>query len=103
MDPTHAQPLDLESRCNNLPLIDSIGSDLLLPIALIALRKLKRTCTQYPIFSFIFTQGLTPTFNAFMSQFFTIEIPKTIKEALNNPKGKEAMFKKIENLERNET
>ena len=35
-----------------------------------------------------------------MSQFFTIEIPKTIKDA---PKWKEAILKKLENLERNET
>lgn len=45
-----------------------------------------KTCTKHPISSFVSYEHLSPSFVAFTSQMDSIEIPKSVHEALKVPK-----------------
>ena len=83
-EPMHAQSSNLKPGDIDLFFIDSSTSndDMFLPIAV---RKDKRTYTQHPISKFVSNHRLSPTFKSFVYQLSTIEIPKNVNEALDNP------------------
>ncbi|KAL5580295.1 hypothetical protein UlMin_012737 [Ulmus minor] len=98
----HAQSSNLKPGNIDPFFVDSNTSndDMFLPIAV---RKDKRTCTQHPISKFVSNHRLSPTFKSFVSQLSTIEIPKNVNEALDNPNWKEAMLEEMRALKRNKT
>uniref|UniRef100_A0A2N9GV59 Reverse transcriptase Ty1/copia-type domain-containing protein n=1 Tax=Fagus sylvatica TaxID=28930 RepID=A0A2N9GV59_FAGSY len=57
-------------------------SDLDLPIAI---RKVKRTCTDYPISNFVSFDRLTPSFKALTLSVSSLVVSKSYREALSHP------------------
>ena len=51
----------------------------------IALRNGVRTCTNHPICRFISYDGLSPSYQDFVSVLDSVQVPNSIKEALKNP------------------
>ena len=70
---------------------------------LIALRKGVRTCTDHPICRFISHDGLSPTYQDFVSVLDSVQIPNSIQEALKNLEWRKAVNKEIRALEKNDT
>lgn len=84
---------DLE---NAAPLID----DLDIPIAL---RKSVRTYTKHPICRFVTYDGLSQSYKAFVSALDSVQVLKSIQEALGNPEWRKAVNEEIKALEKNDT
>ena len=77
--------------------------DLNLPIAL---RKGTRSCTQHPRYSianYVSYHKLLPPFKAFVSNICSVEIPKSVQEALIVPEWKEAVLEEMIAPEKNGT
>ena len=53
--------------------------------------------------NFLSNHKLSPTLNSFIPQFSTIEIPKSVKEALSNLNWKEDMLEEMRSLKKNKT
>ena len=53
--------------------------------------------------NFMSYEQLSPSYRAFLSQLSHVEIPKSVQDALNNPKWKEVILEKIRALEKNQT
>lgn len=77
-----------------------VTDDLNIPIAL---RKGVRTCTKHPICRFITYEGLSPSYKTFVSTLDSVQVPKTIQEALGNPEWRKAVYEEIKALEKNGT
>lgn len=78
---------------------DTLEPDLDVPIAL---RKGKRSCT-YPIASFVSYGKLSLASRSMISTLDTINVPKTIGEALNHSGWRDAMIDEINALDHNNT
>lgn len=78
---------------------DTLEPDLDVPIAL---RKGKRSCT-YPIASFVSYGKLSAASRSMISTLDTIHVPKTIGEALNHSRWRDAMIDEINALDHNNT
>ena len=74
--------------------------DLDLPITV---RKGVRSCTQYPISNFISYDSLSPSYITFLSSLNSISIPQGWKEAIYDPKWKNAMVEEMKALAKNGT
>ncbi|RVW30881.1 Retrovirus-related Pol polyprotein from transposon TNT 1-94 [Vitis vinifera] len=75
-------------------------NDLYMPIAL---RKGVRSCTQHPISNFISYDRLSSKYHAFVTNLSNIEIPRSIREALENPDWGQAVDDEIRVLKKNGT
>ncbi|CAN1754263.1 Retrovirus-related Pol polyprotein from transposon TNT 1-94, partial [Linum perenne] len=80
--------------------IPQSDTDLDVPIAI---RKGTRRCTQHPIGSYVDYTGLSPKYRAFITNMDSIEIPKSIHEALQNSKWKLAVEEELHALHKNQT
>ena len=69
----------------------------------IALRKGVRSCTQHPISNFISYDRLSSKYHAFVTNLSNIEIPRSIREALENPDWGQAVDDEIRVLKKNGT
>jgi len=72
----------------------------------IAIRNGTRTSTQhslYPLANFISYHRLGPANKAFTTNFSQESIPNTIKEAMLDPKWKEAALEEMRALQQNDT
>ncbi|RVW29009.1 Retrovirus-related Pol polyprotein from transposon RE1 [Vitis vinifera] len=69
----------------------------------ITLRKGVRTCTNHPICRFISYDGLSPSYQDFVSVLDSVQVPNSIQEALKNPKWRKAVNEEIRALEKNGT
>ena len=74
--------------------------DLDLPIAS---RKGVHSCTKYPMSTYVSYDKLSPTFLAFTSQLYLVDIPKNVLEALRVPKWRKPIKKEMIALEKNQT
>ena len=97
---------DSNATESSSPGIQSESSPLNIPIAL---KKRNRKCTQHPISKYV-NENLSPSFSAFTSQLFSVDVPTNINEALSYihealsvPKWKETVFEEMKALERNGT
>ena len=70
---------------------------------LVAIRKPVRSCTKHPMSNFISYSNLSSPLFAFTSKLSSVEIPKNVQVALEIPKWKEAVFKEMKALEKNNT
>ena len=77
-----------------------IYSDLDLPIAL---RKGTISCTQHPLANYISYHRLSPKYKSFLTTLSSIEIPKTVEDALKDRNWTKAMEEEMSALERNKT
>ncbi|KAH9716025.1 protein kinase domain-containing protein [Citrus sinensis] len=69
----------------------------------IALRKGIRSCTQHPLSNFVSYKNLSSSYHTFVSQLSSVDIPKSIQEALKVPEWKKAVREEMEALEKNRT
>ncbi|KAE8673438.1 Detected protein of unknown function [Hibiscus syriacus] len=70
----------------------------------IALRKGVRSCTtKHPISNFVSYHKLSPDFKAFSTRIMDDELPKSIHEALEVPRWREAVFEELKALKKNDT
>ena len=69
----------------------------------VALRKGVRSCTQHPISNFISYDRLSSKYHAFVTNLSNIEIPRSIREALENPDWGQAVDDEIRVLKKNGT
>ena len=69
----------------------------------IAVRKGVRSCTQYPISNFVSYDSLSPSYRTFLSSLNSISIPQGWKEAIYDPKWKNAMVEEMKALAKNGT
>ncbi|XP_062090436.1 retrovirus-related Pol polyprotein from transposon RE1 isoform X1 [Humulus lupulus] len=69
----------------------------------IALRKGVRACTQHPIGNFVSYKILSPSYQAFVSTLDSVQIPRTIQEALTDPSWKKAIQDEVNALVKNGT
>ncbi|KAK8990121.1 hypothetical protein V6N11_008637 [Hibiscus sabdariffa] len=69
----------------------------------IAIRKGVRACTKHPILRFCGYTSLMPCFKAFTATLDARQIPKTVDEALRDPKWKKAVEEELTALENNAT
>lgn len=76
-------------------LVTKIQLLLLSLIVPIAIRKEVRTCSQHPISKFVSYNSLSPSYHAFVSSLSYVSITQGWKEAITNPKWKEAMVEEI--------
>ena len=74
--------------------------DLNLPIAV---RKGVRSCTQHPIGNFVSYNSLSPNYRAFVTALDSIQIPRDIQEALQQPEWTAAVNEEVQALEKNGT
>ncbi|KAH9649579.1 protein kinase domain-containing protein [Citrus sinensis] len=82
---------------NSLP---SFHLDLDLPIAHI---KSVGTCTKHPISKFVSYHRLSPSFKAFATNQSSVTTPRTVQDALANPKWREAICEELRALYKNRT
>jgi len=85
------------SDCENTA---SVIDDSNIPIAL---RKGVRSCTSHPISKFVSYEGLSPTYHAFVSVIDSVQIPKSIEEALKDSGWRKAVSNEISALNKNRT
>lgn len=85
------------SDCENTA---SVIDDSNIPIAL---RKGVRSCTSHPISKFVSYEGLSPTYHAFVSAIDSVQIPKSIEEALKDSGWRKAVSDEISALNKNRT
>lgn len=78
------------------PMVD----DLDLPIAH---RKGVRNCTQHSILKFVSYQGLSKSYQAFVSTLDSVQVPGSMQEALEHPEWRKAVNEEVSALERNGT
>lgn len=70
----------------------------------IAIRKGVRSCTtKHPISNFVSYHKLSPDFKAFSTRIMDDELPKSIHEALEVPRWREAVFEELKALKKNDT
>jgi hypothetical protein len=69
----------------------------------IALRKGVRSCTSHPINKFVSYEGLSPTYHAFVSAIYSVQIPKSIEEALKDSGWRKGVSDEISALNKNKT
>ncbi|EXC32791.1 DNA polymerase theta [Morus notabilis] len=69
----------------------------------IAHRKGVRTCTQHPISKFVSYDSLSPCFRAFTTKLCSVNIPRSIEEALAVPEWKNTVLEEMQALEKNNT
>ena len=69
----------------------------------IASRKGVRSCTKHPMSNYVSYDKLSPTFLAFTSQLFSVEIPKNVQEALRVPRWRKAIEEVMRALGKNQT
>ena len=82
---------------------EKVDSDSDLPIAL---RKEKRSCNMHPIYpmsNYVSNHRLSMSFNAFTTNVSSIVVPKTIQEALSEPKWRVAVMEEMNALAKNQT
>lgn len=91
-------PTSNESNPSSIPITQE--TDLDLPIAL---RKLSRTCTKHPISKHISYDNLSAKYRAFTTKISNLVIPRNIKEALDEPNWRSAVFEEMEALRKNGT
>ena len=84
----------------NYPHSSDAPDDLDIPIAL---RKGVKSCTQHPIPNFISYDRLSPRYYAFVTNMSNVEIPKSIREALQKPEWKQTIGDKIKAIKKNGT
>ena len=84
----------------NLNSLPSLDLDLNLPIAH---RKGVRTGTKHPISKFAYYHRLSPLFKAFAINLSYVTIPRTVQDALANPKWREAIHEELRALYKNRT
>ena len=100
----HGQESSLSASSEILglnPLLDKDELDL--PIAL---RKGTRECTRrplYPLSNFVSYKNLSPCLHAFVTQLSHVEIPKSIKDAMQVPEWKDVVLEEMRALEKNQT
>ncbi|KAK9177621.1 hypothetical protein WN943_026809 [Citrus x changshan-huyou] len=82
---------------NSLP---SFHLDLDLHIAHI---KSVGTCTKHPISKFVSYHRLSPSFKAFATNLSSVTTPRTVQDALANPKWREAICEELRALYKNRT
>ena len=94
---THIHPgkgtFDLE---NTAPITDDSN----IPIAL---RKGVRTCTNHPICRFVSYEGLSPSYQTFVSALDNVQVPNSIQEALKSLEWRKTFSEEIKALEKNGT
>ena len=91
---TFLQTLESKQPCSSL----DINLDILITI-----RKGVRTYTQHPLANFISFYQLKSTYKAFTTNLSLEPIPNIIKEALLDPRWKEAVFDEMSVLHKNDT
>lgn len=69
----------------------------------IALRKGVRSCTSHPIRNFVSYNSLSPAYRAFITSLDSVQIPRTIHEALKHPGWQKAVQDEVTALEKNGT
>ena len=62
-----------------------------------------RSCTSHPIYNFVFYEGLSPSFHAFVSNLNQVQVPRSIHKAVNIPEWKTTILEEIQTLEKNKT
>lgn len=62
-----------------------------------------RSCIQHRNSNFISYTGLSPDFRAFVANLDSVQAPKNIQEALNQPRWKNVVCEEIKALEKNNT
>ena len=85
------------SDCENTA---SVINDSNIPIAL---KKGVISCTSHPISKFISYEGLSPTYHAFVSAIDSVQIPKSIEEALKDSGWRKVVSDEINTLNKNKT
>ncbi|KAL9420128.1 hypothetical protein AB3S75_037830 [Citrus x aurantiifolia] len=88
----------IESKSLSIPQVHYDPLDL--PIAL---RKGIKSCTQHPLSNFVSYKNLSSSYHTFVSQLSSVDIPKSIQEALKVPEWKKAVREEMEALEKNRT
>lgn len=68
----------------------------------IALRKKTRSCTHI-LFQIVSYENLLSSYHSFISHLSSVDIPKSIQEALKIPEWKKAVHEEMEALEKNGT
>ena len=66
-------------------------------------RKGVRSCTKHPLSNFVSYKWLSPSFAAFTSQLSSVQIPKSVLDALIVPEWKEVVLEEMSALEKNKT
>ncbi|KAJ4721161.1 Retrovirus-related Pol polyprotein from transposon TNT 1-94 [Melia azedarach] len=94
LEPEKAIPEDTSKFLN------SSLDDLDIPIAL---RKGVRSCTQHPIANFISYKKINHQYKAFITNVSTLEVPKSIQEAMKDPKWRAAVLEEMIALKKNNT
>lgn len=89
-----------ESGLNPIPINTIQETDLDLPIAL---RKGTRTYTRHPIAKYISYDNLSAKYRAFTTKISNLVLPRIIKEALDEPNWRLAVFEEMEALRKNGT
>ena len=97
MEDTGTVQSESKLHLNSIP---SLDLDLNLPIAY---RKCVRTCTKHLISKFVSYHRLLPSFKAFATNMSSVTIPITVKDALANPKWREAIHEELRALYKNRT
>ena len=69
----------------------------------IALRKGVKSCTSHPISKFVSYKGLSPAYHAFVSAIDSVQVPKSIEEALKDSGWRRAVSDEISALNKNRT
>ena len=69
----------------------------------IALRKWVRSCVKYPISNHLIYTKLSSQFRGFVAKIDSIEIPKYIQSAMNDPKWKVVVMEEMATLVGNDT
>ncbi|XP_038895108.1 uncharacterized mitochondrial protein AtMg00820-like [Benincasa hispida] len=69
----------------------------------IPLRKGTRSCTKYPLHSFLTYNNLSPGFKAFTTQLDALTIPTSVHAAIEVPEWKAAIMEEMRALEANKT
>ncbi|KAJ4721114.1 Retrovirus-related Pol polyprotein from transposon TNT 1-94 [Melia azedarach] len=80
--------------------LNSSLDDLDIPIAL---RKGVRSCTQHHIANFISYKKINHQYKAFITNVSTLEVPKSIQEAMKDPKWRAAVLEEMIALKKNDT
>ncbi|XP_038889224.1 uncharacterized protein LOC120079112 [Benincasa hispida] len=70
---------------------------------LIALRKGTRSCTKYPMHSYLTYSNLVPEFKAFTTSLDTVMVPNDISVAMKKLEWRSAIMEEMRALEKNET
>ncbi|CAN1837958.1 Retrovirus-related Pol polyprotein from transposon TNT 1-94 [Linum perenne] len=94
------QPTELNEHIPEDEVTPGVEDNLDIPIAI---RKGVRECTKHPIERNVGYGCLGSTYRGFITNLDSVEVPKTIQEALKHPRWNQAVLDELQALQKNQT